>query len=165
MRGRLQPRHLALAILASVFWGCDGQPPREQKLSSNDSIHSDLARLGRILRWDSLAPVTASYRIVVHSHDDSRVPGPTDWSLEAILRYDTATFAELERRMGSDAGADSVHAGDSVWNWLSEADRSALSKAPVRRARDNTVFRVEGCPSGMMRSAPPATLLFWCSTR
>lgn len=158
-------RRLAALLPVAVVFACESNRDNGPLPSTKDSIHVDTARLGRILHWDSLAPGSAAYRIVVHGTGSDRVPGPTDWSIEAILRYDTVTFSKLIQRLGADSPSDSVKTGELVWSWLDSSDKARLSEGPHRRWRENTIFRIDGCPLGALRLASSSTLLLQCATR
>ncbi|MBK8804518.1 MAG: hypothetical protein IPN71_21135 [Fibrobacteres bacterium] len=145
---------------------CRIDPKPLRSGSGTDSVHTDLARLGRILHWGSLPPGSATYRIQVHGSESDLLPGPTDWTIEAILRYDTATFSRLEPlRTDQDRLPEPVPSPNPPWGWLDSADRSLLRDTPPQGAQDNHLFPIEGCPFGKLQVVPPSTLLFWCSTR
>lgn len=156
---------LAIAATGLLAASCRAEPMDRQIPSHADSVHTDLARLGRILRWDSLVPRTASYRILVLGSGSDRIPGPTDWSIEAVLRYDSSTFAKVERSLQGDYPSNSVKTAAVVWDWLDSSDRKRLAASPREHTLENRIFPIEGCPFGKVQSIPPATLLFWCSTR
>ncbi|MBK9575621.1 MAG: hypothetical protein IPK50_20855 [Fibrobacterota bacterium] len=162
---RAHPSRFAILAAGALLACCGSERGDRQIPSHTDSVHTDLARLGRILRWDSLSPRSASYRIVVFGSGSDRVPGPTDWSLEAILRYDSAAFVKVERFLKRDSLSDSVKTAAVVWDWLDPSDRKPLAKAPSLHTLENRLFPIEGCPFGKMQIAPSNTLLLWCHTR
>ncbi|HNY29977.1 MAG TPA: hypothetical protein PKO15_03735 [Fibrobacteria bacterium] len=157
-------RLLAFAAVLGTMSCEEGRADRPPA-TTTDSIHTDLPRLGRILKWDSLAPRSATYRISILGSPSSRAPGPTDWSLEALLRYDSATLRKLLDVQGSDSMTDSVTSGVVAWSWLDTVDNRTLDKGIPLVPGENHVFSSQGCPNGTIQAILPDILLVDCRTR
>ncbi|WP_298899840.1 hypothetical protein [uncultured Psychroserpens sp.] len=95
-----------LFLFVSFFMTCQSDSDKKSKEHSNERIikkgnvteitSTDIESLGKILDFGKYMPINVEYRYVIidNSGQNERltVPGPSDYSLEAILYFDESTF-------------------------------------------------------------------------
>lgn len=96
-------------ILVSVVAACSqtDKGPTASPSNVSSTISSDVNKLGKLLDFGKHKPaaVKFKYTVIDNSGNNKRVsvPGPSDYSLEALLYFDTLTFQKF---IGFDRTAD-----------------------------------------------------------
>jgi hypothetical protein len=102
-----------------------------------------------LLNFKSYRPVTVEYDLT--RLGDGRL-GPADYTLQAILYYDTATFAKLRDEYYSmDYTAPGYSIKNFNFDWLPKAVKDELAASPKNYS---------GHPGALLSSNPNCTLWF-----
>jgi hypothetical protein len=112
---------LAFLLTSSLLFACDRQANKNsEKAGENEevvksknvteTISTDIDKLGKLLDFSTYKPTSVKfkYTYIDNSGPNKRisVPGPSDYSLEALLYFDTVTmekFYEFDRNTEYDA--------------------------------------------------------------
>lgn len=89
-------RVIVVLILFTVL-SCDSSTPKSEKAK----IRNDINLLSEIINLEKHTPLKAEWIYYPLGIENSRVPGPTDFRLEAILHYKTEAISDLKNNFDS----------------------------------------------------------------
>jgi hypothetical protein len=95
---------------------------------ATNEVSTDVDALSKIITLP-VRPVSAVWRRQIRGTADSRVPGPTDWYLEALLTFepdDAESLAEEAKKSEKLRDIDSIEGID----WLPEEARQNFEAVP-----------------------------------
>ncbi|WP_343635006.1 hypothetical protein [Fluviicola sp.] len=92
---------IVVFALAAILVSCEGKSGDADKKADNISTtySSDVEKLGKLINLKKYNPteVTFKHTVIDNSGEKDRVsvPGPSDYSLQAVLYFDSATFESM----------------------------------------------------------------------
>lgn len=119
---------LILMALLTLFLGaCNGAteaPPAEAP--DMNAFQEDVEQLSALITLPS-APLEAKWTQYTLGNPNSDAPGPTDYAVIAVLRYDTATAAEIASQLGAQSnGRDWYVDGNFVRPWFPDEVKASI---------------------------------------
>ncbi|MCT4580419.1 MAG: hypothetical protein N4A35_03300 [Flavobacteriales bacterium] len=101
-----------IAILSLFFlFSCDSSN-KQQKVPS---ISNDLDTLSKIINLEKYKPVSAQWVYYPLGIENSSIPGPTDYQLEAVLYFEKETIEKLKTAVANDGGSSTDCSVDFKW--------------------------------------------------
>jgi hypothetical protein len=113
------------AILTFIISACQRQNNKTEHnyLSNSPTISTNIQELGKLIDIEKYKPIKIAFRYHVQgekNNDRVTVPGPTDYALEAVLYFDTATYHHLiyDNMKVSTVNQDYFNKKDYEFGWL-----------------------------------------------
>lgn len=125
-------------IFLIISASCSQVEKRQNNSNSNISsgLSTDIDQLGKLLNFDNYKPssVKFKYKVIGNSGKNERIspPGPSDYSLEALLYFDSLTFQKIiEFDRNADFPPPGYNQEAFKFNWLDEAIISELGESDI----------------------------------
>lgn len=88
---------LIVVLILFIVLSCDSSSQKSEQAK----IRNDINLLSEIINLEKYTPLKAEWIYYPLGIDNSRVPGPTDYRLEAVLYYSKEAISELKNNFDS----------------------------------------------------------------
>ncbi len=118
---------ILMAFLTLLLLGCNGateEPPAEAQ--DMNAFQEDVEQLSALITLPA-PPLEAKWTQYTLGNPNSDAPGPTDYAVIAILRYDTATASDIAGQLSAQSnGRDWYVDGNFVRPWFPDEVKAGI---------------------------------------
>jgi hypothetical protein len=83
-------------IFSFVIFGCQTNNTANNKKAADLNVNTSVDSLGHIINLTNYRPQSAKWTVRTQGIANDRTPGPTDYILEALMTFDSATINNLK---------------------------------------------------------------------
>lgn len=129
-----------LLFLTLFYFSC-GQKNRTEEIDTETTvvgnitttISEDKEKLGKLINLKTYEPTSVKFKyqhIDNSGAKDRSVPGPSDYYLQAVMQYDSATYNTMRNNyLNLSVELPNIKKEDFLFDWLDESTKNELTTA------------------------------------
>ena len=134
-------------ISISLLFSCNNQTENkspETEYAKENKVSTDIKKLEKIIDLNQYRPEKVRFLYLFQDNSKGRIPGPSDYVLEAEIYYNTETMKKIrEIDIIADIQTPSVDKINFMFNWLSKETKNELTNSDTSNLHPDFLFGTE----------------------